>query len=187
MGTNGLESKNNQPHKETGIDLLLCDDDEKCAIVDAWQEVEAQQFNRPLTAIFSQIFVPPMFEIPPDVQILETETERLAKVLDAYEERLSKSKYLAEETYTLADLNHIPGLVYFPMSMLGGRAYLLGLRPLKWQRALRWRFKEPVSTSELSCTLVKELKDLKVHHYLNTKVELDVLKKLTNAKMTKEV
>ncbi|KAK6930140.1 Glutathione S-transferase, C-terminal, partial [Dillenia turbinata] len=49
-------------HKETGIDLLLCDDDEKCAIVDAWQEVEAQQFNHPLTAIFSQIFVHPMRE-----------------------------------------------------------------------------------------------------------------------------
>lgn len=38
---------------------------------------------------------------------------KLGKVLDVYEERLSKSKYLGGESYSLVDLFHIPKLVYF--------------------------------------------------------------------------
>ncbi|KAB1214011.1 Glutathione S-transferase F7 [Morella rubra] len=42
-----------------------------------------------------------------------SEMNKLGKVLDVYEERLSKSKYLAGESYSLADMHHIPILVYF--------------------------------------------------------------------------
>jgi len=34
--------------------------------------------------------------------------EKVGKVLDVYEERLSKSKYLAGDFFSLADLQHLP-------------------------------------------------------------------------------
>lgn len=45
--------------------------------------------------------------------MIETNIEKLGKVLDAYEERLSKTKYLAGDYFTLADLHHFPYIVYF--------------------------------------------------------------------------
>jgi glutathione S-transferase len=56
-------------------------------------EVEAHQFDRPITAILRQIIVNPMYGIAPDEKAIETEMEKLGKVLDVYEERLSKCKY----------------------------------------------------------------------------------------------
>ncbi|THG01750.1 hypothetical protein TEA_008987 [Camellia sinensis var. sinensis] len=41
--------------------------------------------------------------------VAEAEAE-LAKVLDVYEARLEKSKYLASEKYTIVDLLHLPNL-----------------------------------------------------------------------------
>lgn len=76
-------------------------------------EVEAHKFDSPSSVIFRQIVVIPKYGKAPDEQVIETEMEKLGKVLDVYEERLSKSKYLAGENYSLADLHHIPHLVYF--------------------------------------------------------------------------
>ena len=76
-------------------------------------EVEAHKFDSPSLVILRQIIVIPKYGKAPDKQVIETEMERLGKVLDVYEERLSKSKYLAGENYSLADLHHIPHLVYF--------------------------------------------------------------------------
>lgn len=47
-----------------------------------------------------------------DVALINACEEKLEKVFDVYEERLSKSKYLAGETFTLADLSHLPGIRY---------------------------------------------------------------------------
>ncbi|PIA61506.1 hypothetical protein AQUCO_00300787v1 [Aquilegia coerulea] len=62
----------------------------KMAMVTVWMEAEAHQFD-PLG--------------------LGTKT-KLAKVLDVYEARLSQSKYLAGDEFTLADLHHMPNLHY---------------------------------------------------------------------------
>ena len=76
-------------------------------------EVEAHQFHGPATAILHEIIVNPMYGVASNEQTIEREMEKLGKVLDVYEERLSKYKYLAGENYSLADLHHIPNLVYF--------------------------------------------------------------------------
>ncbi|KAI4329757.1 hypothetical protein MLD38_028105 [Melastoma candidum] len=41
---------------------------------------------------------------------MEENEAKLGKVLDVYESRLGQSKYLAGETFTLADLHHLPTL-----------------------------------------------------------------------------
>ncbi|KAE8076749.1 hypothetical protein FH972_015376 [Carpinus fangiana] len=76
-------------------------------------EVEAHQFHGPATAILHEIIVNPMYGVASNEQTIEREMEKLGKVLDVYEERLSKYKYLAGERYSLADLHHSPNLVYF--------------------------------------------------------------------------
>lgn len=47
-----------------------------------------------------------------DLKLARSCEQKLEKVLDVYEQRLSKSKYLAGESFTLADLSHLPGIRY---------------------------------------------------------------------------
>ncbi|CAN1351872.1 Glutathione S-transferase F9 [Linum perenne] len=51
---------------------------------------------------------------------------KLAKVLDIYEERLSESKYLAGDFFSLADLSHLP----FTQYLVGpiGKEYMIKSR-----------------------------------------------------------
>ncbi|TYI93358.1 hypothetical protein E1A91_D02G132100v1 [Gossypium mustelinum] len=45
---------------------------------------------------------------PHDENLIKESEEKLGKVLDIYEERLSKNKYLAGDFFSLADLSHLP-------------------------------------------------------------------------------
>ncbi|KAB2041111.1 hypothetical protein ERO13_D02G110901v2 [Gossypium hirsutum] len=45
---------------------------------------------------------------PHDENLIKESEEKLGKVLDIYEERLSKNKYLAGNFFSLADLSHLP-------------------------------------------------------------------------------
>lgn len=76
-------------------------------MVDVWLEVEAQQYNPTISPIlFQSIILPKMYGGTPDQAIIDTNLEKLKKVLDVYEARLSKSKYLAGDFVSLADLSH---------------------------------------------------------------------------------
>lgn len=79
-------------------------------------EVEAHHFNGPMFAVNSQRIINPLYGLDPDEEIINSKLEKLEQMLNIYEERLSKSEYLGGESYTLADLNHIPFLVYFMKS-----------------------------------------------------------------------
>ncbi|MBA0701237.1 hypothetical protein Goari_022261 [Gossypium aridum] len=67
-------------------------------------------------ALIRQMIVNPIYGIAPNEKIIEIELHNLAKVLDVYEERLSEYKYLGGDFYSMADLHHIPDLVYFMRS-----------------------------------------------------------------------
>ncbi|PPD99606.1 hypothetical protein GOBAR_DD03371 [Gossypium barbadense] len=67
-------------------------------------------------ALIRQMIVNPIYGIAPDEKIIEIELHNLAKVLDVYKERLSEYKYLGGDFYSMADLHHIPDLVYFMRS-----------------------------------------------------------------------
>ncbi|KAI6695735.1 hypothetical protein NL676_023445 [Syzygium grande] len=88
---------------------LVCEG-KPMATVGVWMEVEAHQFD-PLGSKLQWEFVyKPMFGMAMDAAVVEENEPKLAKVLDVYEARLSRSKYLGCDCFTLADLHHLPTL-----------------------------------------------------------------------------
>ncbi|CAD6272922.1 unnamed protein product [Miscanthus lutarioriparius] len=79
---------------------------EQAALVDVWFEVEAHQLSPLAIAIVVECIFTPFLgrETQPDV--VDENVEKLKKVLEVYEARLSKSKYLAGDFLSLADLSH---------------------------------------------------------------------------------
>lgn len=75
-------------------------------------EVEAHQFNGPASVLVYESVFKPAFGKAADEDLVRTQCEKLNKVFDVYEERLSQSKYLAGDFFSLADLHHLPCLHY---------------------------------------------------------------------------
>ncbi|XP_057830329.1 glutathione S-transferase F10 [Cryptomeria japonica] len=85
---------------------------EEKALVEQWLEVEGQNFNPHGNALLYQLLYAPLINLPQDKAVIESSAQKLGEVLDVYEERLSKSKYLAGDFYSLADLSHLPFTEY---------------------------------------------------------------------------
>jgi len=85
---------------------------EERAMVDQWLEVEAHNFNDLIYTLVLQLVILPQMGEPGDLALARSCEQKLEKVLDVYEQRLSKSSYLAGETFSLADLSHLPGIRY---------------------------------------------------------------------------
>ncbi|KAL3838748.1 hypothetical protein ACJIZ3_023339 [Penstemon smallii] len=81
---------------------------EEKALVDQWLEVEGHNYNSLIYILVLQLLVLPRMGQVSDMKLVREIEGKLDKVLDVYEERLSKSKYLAGEKFTLADLSHLP-------------------------------------------------------------------------------
>lgn len=113
-------------YKGNGTDLLRWNDVQKSAVVNVWLEAESQSFNPPISAIVYELVIKPMFGGNTDEAVVVANEEKLGKVLDVYEERLSKSKYLAGEFYSLADLHHLSYTYYL---MKTPKASLINSRP----------------------------------------------------------
>ncbi|PIA44464.1 hypothetical protein AQUCO_01700218v1 [Aquilegia coerulea] len=109
-----------------GTDLLRIGNLKEAGLVGVWIEVESQQFNPAISALVYQLVIAPAFGRPVDQAIIDTNTEKLGKVLDVYEARLSSNKYLAGDFFSLADLNHLPYTYYL---MKTGSASLINERP----------------------------------------------------------
>ncbi|XP_022759135.1 glutathione S-transferase F9-like [Durio zibethinus] len=114
-----------EKYKSQGTDLLGKTIEER-GLVENWLEVEAQSYNPPIFALTLQILFSPKLGFPRDENLIEESEEKLAKVLDIYEERLSKSKYLAGDCFSLADLSHLPFTQYLVGPM--GKEYMIKSR-----------------------------------------------------------
>ncbi|KAJ3703840.1 hypothetical protein LUZ61_007545 [Rhynchospora tenuis] len=100
--------------KGQGPDLLKEGNLSESAMVDVWLDVEAHQYNPAISPIvYQSLILPRMYGGTPDQSIIDTNLEKLKKVLDVYEARLSKSKYLAGDFFSLADLSHFSYTKYF--------------------------------------------------------------------------
>ncbi|KAI9182494.1 hypothetical protein LWI28_025909 [Acer negundo] len=93
--------------KRFGEELVYWDA-RKQAIVANWIDVEDHKFEPPALRLINN----PSKGLTSDQSVAaEAEAEaELGKVLDVYETRLSKFKYLASDDYTIADLVHLPNL-----------------------------------------------------------------------------
>ncbi|CAA7391183.1 unnamed protein product [Spirodela intermedia] len=94
-------------HENSGPPLLGRTLEER-AVVDQWLDVEAITYD---AAVFPVVFnkvILPRLGVPGDMAAVQSGLEKLEKILDIYEQRLSTSKYLAGDKFTLADLSHVP-------------------------------------------------------------------------------
>ncbi|KAL6597737.1 hypothetical protein ACP70R_046542 [Stipagrostis hirtigluma subsp. patula] len=100
--------------KSAGVDLLREGDLKEAAMVDVWTEVEAHTYNPALSpVVYECLIYPAMRGVPTNQKVVEESLEKLKKVLDVYEARLSKHDYLAGDFLSFADLNHFPYTHYF--------------------------------------------------------------------------
>lgn len=91
---------------------------EERGLVEQWLEVEAHNYYPPIYNLVMNILILPIVKgEASDPKVSEENEEKLCKVLDIYEERLSKTKYLAGDFFSLADLSHLPFTHYLMTSM----------------------------------------------------------------------
>ncbi|KAI3862653.1 hypothetical protein MKW92_048955 [Papaver armeniacum] len=101
-----------EKYEKTGIDLLRKHNIKEAALVNQWVEIESQHYNPVILPIIYEIFVSPITGQSPDKTVIDANVEKLGKVLDIYEDRLSNNKYLAGDFYSLADLHHLSYTYY---------------------------------------------------------------------------
>uniref|UniRef100_A0ACD5W197 Uncharacterized protein n=1 Tax=Avena sativa TaxID=4498 RepID=A0ACD5W197_AVESA len=88
-------------------ELLKEGDLKESAMVDVWLEVEANQYMAKLGPILFECLVHPMLGGATDQKVVEDNLGKIKTVLEVYEARLTKCKYLAGDYLSLADLNHV--------------------------------------------------------------------------------
>ncbi|XP_030543332.1 glutathione S-transferase-like [Rhodamnia argentea] len=88
---------------------LVCEG-KKMAPAGVWMEVEAHQFDPVASKLQMELVYKPKFGMATDAAVVEENELKLAKVLDVYEARLSQSKYMGGDCFTLVDLHHLPAL-----------------------------------------------------------------------------
>ncbi|CAI9105358.1 OLC1v1004266C1 [Oldenlandia corymbosa var. corymbosa] len=91
---------------------LSFDDAKKMGPVYSWMEAEALHFDTAAGSLAFQLALAPLFGMPTNDAVVAEKEAKLGPVLDIYEARLSKSKYLGADTYTLADMLHLPTIHY---------------------------------------------------------------------------
>lgn len=92
---------------------LIPQDPKKGALVLTWIEVESHHFDPVAMKLVFELCLKPVFGLgEADPAVVEQSEAELGKVLDIYEKRLSESKYLGGESFSLADLHHLPVLGY---------------------------------------------------------------------------
>ncbi|TVU20846.1 hypothetical protein EJB05_30446 [Eragrostis curvula] len=100
--------------KASNVDLLREGNAEEAALVDVWTEVEAHHYFPAIAPIVYECVVfPARLGMQPNQKVVNESLEKLGKVLEIYEARLSKSKYLAGDFFSFADLTHFPYTYYF--------------------------------------------------------------------------
>ncbi|CAE6416623.1 unnamed protein product [Rhizoctonia solani] len=70
--------------------------------------IEYSTFDPPASTLTYERIVAPMREEKPNEELIKKSVETLTAKMDGYERILSKQKYLAGDTFTLADLFHLP-------------------------------------------------------------------------------
>ncbi|KAK1304801.1 Glutathione S-transferase F11 [Acorus calamus] len=103
---------------------------EQRALVDQWLYVDAINYDPHVFPIVFNLVILPRMGLPPNPAPAMESAKRLEEVLDIYEAHLSKTRYLAGDEFTLADLTHIPA-TRFVLEEAGMASLLEGRENLK--------------------------------------------------------
>ncbi|XP_071719011.1 glutathione S-transferase-like [Rutidosis leptorrhynchoides] len=85
---------------------LIMKDPLQMAIQTVWMEVENQKFDRSSWKLMEIA----MGRVRGGPELVAEYEKKLSDVLDVYEARLTECKYLAGDSFTLADLHHLPNI-----------------------------------------------------------------------------
>ncbi|KAI3741810.1 hypothetical protein L1987_59488 [Smallanthus sonchifolius] len=97
-----------EAYADKGTSLLLSRDPRKSAIQTVWMEVESQKFDPATSKLTWELFFKPLFGMTTDEAVVAEFEKKLEPVLDVYEKRLTECKYLGGDSFSLADLHHLP-------------------------------------------------------------------------------
>jgi len=101
-------------YKTDEVDMLREGNLKEAAMVDVWTEVDAHTYHPALSPVVYECIINPMMRgIPTNEKVVAESLEKLKKVLEVYEARLSNHKFLAGDFVSFADLNHFPYTFYF--------------------------------------------------------------------------
>ncbi|ESQ30494.1 hypothetical protein EUTSA_v10011727mg [Eutrema salsugineum] len=100
-----------EQYKDQGTSLLP-DDPKKRAIVSMWMEVDTNHFLPVASTLIKELILKPYQGLATDFTSVHESKEKLSEILNIYETRLGESPYLAGESFTLADLHHLPPINY---------------------------------------------------------------------------
>ncbi|XXG59903.1 hypothetical protein AAC387_Pa04g1907 [Persea americana] len=101
-----------EKHAQRGNNGLFGNNLLEKASIEQWLEAESQSFNPPSASLVFQLAFAPRMKLKQDHGVITQNKEKLGKVLDVYESRLGKSRYLAGPEFSLADLSHLPNTQY---------------------------------------------------------------------------
>ncbi|KVI12467.1 glutathione S-transferase PARB-like [Cynara cardunculus var. scolymus] len=88
---------------------LMSSDPKKMAEQSVWMEVESQKFEPATTKLIWELCMKRfLFGKKGDDAVVAELLPALGRLLDVYEARLSESKYLGGDGFSLADLYHVP-------------------------------------------------------------------------------
>ncbi|XP_045830112.1 glutathione S-transferase APIC-like [Trifolium pratense] len=107
----------NHEYADKGTKLTISES-KKMAIMWMWSEVESLHFDQAASKLVWELGIKPLFGAPLDPKIVEENEAKLDSILSVYEKRLSESKYLGGECFTLVDLHHLPSLHYLMKSQI---------------------------------------------------------------------
>ncbi|KAJ4835529.1 hypothetical protein Tsubulata_041072 [Turnera subulata] len=96
-----------QEYADKGTQLIRTSGKEMAEML-VWMEVESLHFGSVFRIFSRERVFNPLKGLPTDTAVLEESKAKLSNILDVYEARLGRSKYLGGDTFTLADLHHIP-------------------------------------------------------------------------------
>ncbi|CAL5082640.1 unnamed protein product [Urochloa decumbens] len=102
-----------EKYEHQGYPFLLGKDALERASVEQWLHNEEHAFNPPSQALYCHLAFPLDEEDSDDIDL---HTRKLEEVLEVYEQRLSDSRFLAGNKFTLADLVHLPNSHYITSS-----------------------------------------------------------------------
>ncbi|BAT96904.1 hypothetical protein LR48_Vigan11g157100 [Vigna angularis] len=108
-----------EKYKNQGTNLLGKTMEER-GLVEQWLEVEGHNYTPPIYNLIKMYFASVLNGEAMDPKAVKENEEKLEKVLDIYEKRLSETKYLAGDFFSLADLNHLQFTSYLVNEMERG-------------------------------------------------------------------
>jgi glutathione S-transferase len=125
-----------EKYQDQGVPLLGKTLKER-AIINQWCEVESQNFNVAAASLIREMYMSSLEKRPINEEYLDGCKTKLEAILDVYEVHLSTNKFIAGNTYSLADALHIPllnRLLNKKNEVFTGRKHVLA-----WAEALNSR------------------------------------------------